>query len=87
MAKLDYQRNGGSQYIYKTAYNGEGANELAQRLKDKSNPKFKFGKYKGRRFSDVPQSYVEWMCVTTKSHGLQDLLIKELQRRDPKYRI
>ena len=40
-----------------------------------TNPKFLFGKYKGRAIANVPREYLEWYLATTETEI------------DPKYRV
>lgn len=46
----------------------------------------KFGKHKGKMLKDVPTEYVMWAILNVDSSKV-DMFIRELQRRDPTFRI
>lgn len=53
-----------------------------------SNPKFLFGKYKGRAIANVPRDYLEWYVATTESENdsryrvFRERVIAQLQMWD-----
>ena len=53
-----------------------------------SNPKFLFGKYKGRAIANVPRDYLEWYVATTESENdsryrvFRERVIAQLQTWD-----
>ena len=53
-----------------------------------SNPKFLFGKYKGRAIANVPRDYLEWYVATTEGENdsryrvFRERVIAQLQMWD-----
>ena len=48
--------------------------------------KLKFGQHKGKMLKNVPTDYIMWAILNLDSSKI-DMFIRELQRRDPFYRI
>lgn len=55
-----------------------------QALPNYKSNRMNFGKYKGYKFADIPDSYLEWIIKVTTDNKLALLYAKELAKR-PSY--
>ena len=45
-----------------------------------------FGKYINVKIEDLPMPYLKWAILNFEQSTMLDFLIRELQRRDPKFK-
>lgn len=97
MAKLNYQRMSrevmlrnrpivNSEYSYDNSSCGSTGNDNLPVILNGPTYILKFGKHKGKMLQEVSMEYLKWAILNIDGSTV-NMFIRELQRRDPSFKI
>ena len=92
MTKLNYQRMSREAMLRNKPIVGDS--RYSTRIGNDNSPVIlngptyvlKFGKHKGKMLKDLPMEYIKW-SIMNLSDPTVNMFIRELQRRDPSFKI